>query len=105
MEPRMMSMPLTLRPRSPMTRINFFRVELAVVSAVFGAFILLAAPHSAFAQAGCQPTIMQPCTNAPARPSNSVASQKKSPQADEEKGPKDHSPRIRLDPDTEFKFG
>jgi hypothetical protein len=81
------------------------RVNLAIACAVFAASALLAAPGRTFAQAGCQPTIMQPCTNAPAQPSNSAASRKKSPQAGEDNGPKDHSPRIRLDPDTEFKFG
>jgi hypothetical protein len=85
-----------------MTRGNFFRIEWALVSAVS---ILLAAPDIAFAQAGCQPTIMQPCTNAPARPGNSATAQKKSPQADDDRGPKDHSPRIKLDSDTELKFG
>ena len=81
------------------------RVKLAITSAVSSALAVLAAPDCAFAQAGCQPTIMQPCTNAPARPSNPAASQKKSTQADEDREPKDHSPRIRLDNDTEFKFG
>jgi len=81
------------------------RVELAVASAIFAASALLATPDRAVAQAGCQPTIMQPCTNAPARTNNAATGQKKSTQADEDRGPKDHSPRIRLDSDTELKFG
>jgi len=88
-----------------MTRVNCSRIALAIISAVFGAPISLAMAQSAFAQAGCQPTIMQPCTNTPARPSNSAASQKKSAQPDDDRGPKDHSPRIRLNNDTELKFG
>lgn len=87
-----------------MTRVKFACVELAVASAVLAASTLLAAPGTAFAQAGCQPTIMQPCTNAPARTNDPATGQKKSTQA-EDSGPKDHSPRIRLDSDTELKFG
>ncbi len=43
------------------------RVQLAVMSAAFSALALVAVPDHAFAQAGCQPTIMQPCTNVPPR--------------------------------------
>jgi hypothetical protein len=88
-----------------MILVKLTRVELAVTSAILSASVLLAAPGTASAQAGCQPTIMQPCTNAPARANNPATGQKKSTRADEDNGPKDHSPRIRLDSDTEFKFG
>jgi hypothetical protein len=81
------------------------RVNSAIVSAGFSALALLATHDRACAQAGCQPTLMQPCTNAPARASNPATGQKKSTQAEEDNGPKDHSPRIRIDGDTEFKFG
>jgi hypothetical protein len=81
------------------------RVKLAVACAVFSAPALFAAPEIALAQAGCQPTIMQPCTDASARPNNAATGQKKSTPADDDRGPKDHSPRVRLDNDTELKFG
>lgn len=79
------------------------RIWLAAASVFIGAF--LGASDRAAAQAGCQPTIMQPCTNAPARPSNPAPNQKRSLQADDDSAPKDHSPRIKLNDDTEFKFG
>ena len=79
------------------------RIQLTVAS-IF--FVALAAPDGAVAQTGCQPTIMQPCTNAPARASNQAPNQKRSPQVDDDNSAaKDHSPRIKLDNDTEFKFG
>ena len=81
------------------------RIRLAVASIFVGVLALLRASDRAAAQAGCQPTIMQPCTNAPARASNPAPNQKRSIQADDNSAPKDHSPRIKLDDDTEFKFG
>ena len=88
-----------------MSGVELPRIGLAVASAVLSASALLAAPGTAFAQAGCQPTIMQPCTNAPARTGIQATTQRKSTQADDDKESKDHSPRIKLDSDTEFKFG
>ena len=86
-----------------MSRIHaMLRVQLTVASIL--SIALLGAPDNAFAQAGCQPTIMQPCSNAPAHPSNPAANQRRSV-ADDDNAPKDHSPRIKLDNDTEFKFG
>jgi hypothetical protein len=83
--------------------VAMLRIQLAVA---FISFVALAAPDRAIAQAGCQPTIMQPCTNAPARAGNPAPNQKRSLQAgDDNNTPKDHSPRIKLDDDTEFKFG
>jgi hypothetical protein len=78
---------------------------LAVAFAIFSAAVLLAAPEAAFAQAGCQPTIMQPCADVPARTNNQATTQRKSTQAGDDKEPKDRSPRIKLDSDTEVKFG
>ena len=79
------------------------RVQLGI-ACIF--LVALAAPNGAVAQTGCQPTIMQPCTNAPARPSNPAPNQKRSLQADDDSNtPKDHSPHIKLNDDTEFKFG
>jgi hypothetical protein len=61
----------------------------------------------ASAQSGCQPTITQPCATAPdkraaERPGVPAARRPDAAQSDE---PKDHSPRIKLDRDTDFKFG
>ena len=63
----------------------------------------------ASAQGGCQPTITQPCATAPdkraaERPGvpSPAARRPDAAQSDE---PKDHSPRIKLDRDTDFKFG
>jgi hypothetical protein len=78
---------------------------LAGAFAIFSAAALLAVPETAFAQVGCQPTIMQPCTDAPARTNNQAGTQRKSSQTDDDKEPKDRSPRIKLDSDTEVKFG
>jgi hypothetical protein len=78
-------------------------LSAAIVVATLG----VAGPASA--QTGCQPTITQPCANAPDKraadkPSaaNPAAKRPDSGQADD---PKDHSPRIKLDRDTDFKFG
>jgi hypothetical protein len=68
----------------------------------------LAMGGQASAQSGCQPTITQPCAAAPDKktsdkPGTGPAARRPDPgQSDE---PKDHSPRIKLDRDTEFKFG
>jgi hypothetical protein len=86
--------------------VAMLRIRSAVASILLIALTFLGASDSAIAQTGCQPTIMQPCTNAPARVNNSAPSQKRSPQADDDSNaPKDRSPRIKLDNDTEFKFG
>jgi hypothetical protein len=63
---------------------------------------------AAWAQTGCQPTITQPCTDTPAKKqtvkpgANSAAKNSDSGVADD---PKDRSPSIKLDQDTDFKFG
>jgi hypothetical protein len=81
------------------------RVQLAVTSAALSALALLAAPGEVVAQVGCQPTITQPCNNVP--PRTSAAAPKNNARADDDndREPKDHSPRIKLDNDTDFKFG
>jgi len=86
--------------------VAMLRIHFLIVSAAVGALALFAAPDCAVAQAGCQPSIMRPCTNVPARPDN-AASRQKSPvrTTDDDREPKDHSPRIQIDKDTEFKFG
>jgi hypothetical protein len=82
------------------------RAQLTVASIFFTGLTLLGASGEVAAQTGCQPTIMQPCTNAPSRANNPAPNQKRSLQADDDSSaPKDHSPRIKLNDDTEFKFG
>ena len=63
----------------------------------------IGAAGEAFAQAGCQPTIMQPCAKVPDKASNQPA--RSTTQSGDTGEPKDHSPRIRLNNDTDFKFG
>jgi len=57
---------------------------------------------NAFAQTGCQPTITTPCPKGAERP---IGQAPKRANADQSNAPTDHSPRIRLDRDTDFKFG
>lgn len=83
-----------------MSRVAMFRVVLAAV-----ALVLLGGAGEALAQAGCQPTIMQPCAKVPDKASNQAAKMKNSGQSEDTGEPKDRSPRIRLDQDTDFKFG
>jgi len=71
------------------------------------AAVLAALSADAFAQVGCQPTITQPCTKTPParvdnQPSRSSRQTGGTNDADETK---DHTPRIRLDSDTDLKFG
>ncbi len=78
---------------------NLVAFATAIVLAMLGA------PGSASAQAGCQPTIMQPCAKAPDKATDQTAKPKGAARFDDSSEPKDHSPRIQLDRDTEFKFG
>ena len=82
-----------------MLRVRWVLVFAAAVLALVGV------REGARAQAGCQPTIMQPCTNVPPRTANPAPGQRKSAATDDDREPRDHSPRIQLDRDTEFKFG
>jgi len=77
------------------------------LAAVFAAMplALLGATHAASAQAGCQPTIMQPCAPSQSKASSPAAKRKDAGQPDESSESKDHSPRMQVDKDTEFKFG
>ena len=77
-----------------------FRIVLAAVL-----LVLLGGAGEALAQAGCQPTIMQPCAKVPDKASNQAAGTKNFGQKDDTGEPKDRSPRIKLDQDTDFKFG
>jgi hypothetical protein len=88
-----------------MTAANFSQVKLILAFVVFSALALLALPGPRSPRFGCQPTIMQPCANATVRASHQATAPSKSTRADKDNGAKDHSPRIRLDSDTEFKFG
>jgi hypothetical protein len=85
--------------------------EVAMLRMCVAAIVLatLGAGGHASAQTGCQPTITQPCAAAPDKRaaekpgvSSPAARRPDSGQSDE---PKDHSPRIKLDRDTDFKFG
>ncbi len=69
------------------------------------ALAMLDAAGSASAQAGCQPTISQPCAKGPDRTSDQPVKAKGAARSDGGNETKDHSPRIQLDRDTEFKFG
>jgi len=75
-------------------------VRIALIAA---ALVLVGTAGAAFAQTGCQPTITQPC----AKPADKPAPQppKRTTATDQSNQPIDHSPRIRLDKDTDFKFG
>ena len=61
--------------------------------------------HPAFAQAGCQPTLTQPCAKTPNKPGNQPSQRTNAARADDTNEPVDHSARIKVDRDTEFKFG
>jgi hypothetical protein len=65
----------------------------------------LGAVDQAAAQAGCQPTLTQPCAKPSSKPANQPSGRKSAAETDESSEPKDHSPRIKLDQDTDFKFG
>ena len=69
------------------------------------AAMLLAAADEAMAQAGCQPTLMQPCAKASSKTTTQPPARKSAAESDDANEPKDHSPRIKLDQDTDFKFG
>lgn len=78
------------------------RIVLAVLPA-----LLLALPGAsgAFAQAGCQPTLTQPCAKTPNKPGNQPSQRTGAARAGDTNEPVDHSARIKVDRDTEFKFG
>jgi hypothetical protein len=75
------------------------------ILAAFSAGILMALQCSgaAVAQTGCQPTITQPCARPAAKPADQSSRRKTT--TDDTSEPTDHSPRIRLDRDTDVKFG
>jgi hypothetical protein len=79
------------------------RVSLAFLAAM--ALATVGATRDALAQAGCQPTIMQPCTNVPNPPNAQLPKRTGVVRANESNAPKDQTPRIKLDQDTDFKFG
>ena len=65
-----------------------------------------AGASGAFGQAGCQPTLMQPCAKPQPKPGSTQPAQRASgAKGDDTNDPIDHSPRIKLDRDTDFKFG
>ena len=78
------------------------RVMLAVLCV-----LALAIPGAsgALAQAGCQPTLTQPCAKVPNKSSNQPSQRANAARTDDTNEPVDHSARIKVDRDTEFKFG
>ena len=69
---------------------------------------VLAGASTAFAQAGCQPTLTQPCakpTNKPNNPANQPSQRTNTSRADDTNEPIDHSKRIKIDRDTDLNFG
>jgi hypothetical protein len=82
------------------------RIVLAVLSV-----LALAVPGAsgALAQAGCQPTLTEPCAKPPNKPPNKPGNQPSQPtnaaRTDDTNEPIDHSARIKVDRDTDFKFG
>ena len=77
---------------------------MARLMPILPAVLLLAitGASGARAQANCQPTLTQPCAKPQTKPTDQ-SSQRPAVKADEE--PIDHSPRVKLDRDTDFKFG
>jgi hypothetical protein len=88
-----------------LVEVAMLRIHLLISSAAVGGLALVALPDHARAQAGCQPSIMQPCTNAPVRPNNAAPGPKSPVRTTDDDRDKDHSPRVQIDRDTEFKFG
>jgi hypothetical protein len=82
-------------------------IEVAMSRILSAAMLLvmLGAAGDAFAQAGCQPTITQPCAKTSDKPSPQLPKRTNAARPDEPNEPIDHSPRIKIDKDTDFKFG
>jgi hypothetical protein len=78
------------------------RIMLALLSA---ALLAIPGASGAFAQAGCQPTLTQPCAKTPNNPANQPSQRTNAARTDATNEPIDHSARIKVDRDTEFKFG
>jgi hypothetical protein len=77
-------------------------ISAAIVLATLGA------GGQASAQSGCQPTITQPCATTPDKRASdkpAVGPAARRPDSAQSDEPKDHTPRIKLDRDTDFKFG
>lgn len=77
------------------------RAALAVLIAT----LLVGGTGTAFAQVGCQPTIMQPCAKPADKPNSPAAKRTDAARSDNSDEPKDGSPRVKLNNDTDFKFG
>jgi hypothetical protein len=90
-------------PAGAVVEVAMPRIRSHVLSAVV-LLALVGAGGEASAQAGCQPTITQPCAPTP-KPANQAAKRTGSSRADDSNEPKDHSPRIKIDEDTSLKFG
>jgi len=82
---------------------GFFGVAMVRIAFTAAALVLFGTAGAAFAQTNCQPTITQPCAKPADKPSTQAP--RRTTATDVSNEPKDHSPRIRLDKDTDFKFG
>ena len=61
---------------------------------------------AALAQVGCQPTLTQPCAKPQTKPGASQPSPRpNAAKTDDANEPIDHSPRLKVDRDTDLKFG
>ena len=85
-----------------MSRMTFRMLPAFAAASLLAA---LGAIDRAAAQAGCQPTLTQPCAKPTSKAANQPPGRKSAGETDDSSEPKDHSPRIKLDQDTDFKFG
>jgi hypothetical protein len=75
-----------------------------IMSVLFSALLLATAGGSvALAQAGCQPTLTQPCAK-PQKPSTDQSSQRSTATKTDDE-PIDRSKRLKIDKDTDLNFG
>jgi hypothetical protein len=76
---------------------------------VLSALVLaMVGTSGASAQIGCQPTLTQPCAkpaNKPNNPNNPPSPRTNASRSDDSNEPIDRSPRIKVDQDTDLKFG
>jgi len=88
-----------------MSRLSWMSFPILPAFAAASLMAALGPANKAAAQAGCQPTLTQPCAKAPSKATTPPAARNSSAESDDANTPKDHSPRIKLDQDTDFKFG
>jgi hypothetical protein len=73
---------------------------------LFLPLVALTGAPGAIAQVGCQPTLTQPCARPQSKPGTDQPGQRGgAAKANDTNEPTDHSARIKLHGDTDFKFG